>query len=148
MLWDQKSCGGARIVEIAMVASELTAEAEGARHEDDDEAQEFAPSVGSGEHYSLVAIELELALQLQEFVEHGFEGSVKRAVESVGGRLLFQMRLDGADDCERVAAVSMPSGKEEHFALIVLPADGGSPRVEAAETSRHPIAGITAAYAG
>lgn len=110
------------------------------------EAPDTAPDPDAGQ--SLETVELELALQFQDFVEHGFEGSVKRAVDSVGGRLLFQMRLDGAQDCDRVAAVAMRTGEAEKFALIVLPSDGGSPRVEPAETSRNPLAGIAAAYAG
>jgi len=97
---------------------------------------------------SLETVELELALQFQDFVQHGFEGSVQRAVEQIGGRLLFQMRLDGAGECDRVAAVALPTGEAETFALVVLPSDGGAPRVEAAETSDNPLAGITAAYAG
>ena len=97
---------------------------------------------------SLEAIELELALKFQDFVADGFEGSVRRAVESVGGRLLFQMRLDGAEDCQRVAAVSVGADEERKFALVVMPADGSAPRVEAIETSKNPLARITPAYAG
>ena len=110
------------------------------------EAPDTAPDPDAGQ--SLETVELELALQFQDFVEHGFEGSVKRAVDSVGGRLLFQMRLDGAQDCDRVAAVAMRTGEAEKFALIVLPSDGGAPRGEPAETSSNPLAGIAAAYAG
>jgi hypothetical protein len=133
-------------MEITMDASQTMAEGRNAAEMHVMPEPEHDPS--NGENNSLETIELELALQFQDFVELGFEGSVKRAIESVGGRLLFQMRLDGAEDCDRVAAVSMKSGDGERFALVVLPADGGTPRVEAAETSSHPIAGITAAYAG
>lgn len=130
-------------MEMIMDVSDVTEPPEGRTHTGE-ENQPARPDIDDG---TLETIELELALQFQDFVEHGFEGSVARAVESVGGRLLFQMRLDGAQDCERVAAVSMPAGMEEKFALILLPRDGGAPRVESAETSSNPLAGITAAYA-
>lgn len=107
-----------------------------------EEARPTEPAAGS-----LELVELELALNHQDFVDLGFEGTVRRAAESIGGRLLFHMRMDGHSDCDWVAAVLLGDPDDRKFALVVQPESGGSLRVEDAAESRIPVARIAAPYA-
>lgn len=96
---------------------------------------------------SLEAVELELALHNQNLVSLGFEESIRTALESIGGELLFQMRLEN-EDCQRVAAVQLGRGEEREFALVIMPPNGGLMRVEPVAQSNNPLARITESYAG
>jgi hypothetical protein len=96
---------------------------------------------------ALETVEFELALQLQDIARQGFEGALSTALDSVGGKLLFDMPI-ASEDCRRVAAVSLGAGEQRLLALVVLPNGSDTPRVEAAENSSNPVAGIVAAYAG
>lgn len=107
-----------------------------------EEKKPIEPAVGS-----LELVELELALNHQDFVDLGFEGTVRRAVESIGGRLLFHMRMDGLSGCDWVAAVLLGQAEERKYALVVQPESGGTLRVEDAAESRIPVARIAAPYA-
>lgn len=97
--------------------------------------------------FSLEMVELELALNHQDFVDLGFEGTVRRAVETIGGRMLFHMRMDGMSDCDWVAAVELGEDEEKSHVLVVQPAEGGPLRVEDAAASTIPVARIAAPYA-
>ena len=104
-------------------------------------AAEFTPE--------LETVELELALQHEDLIKLTFEDSLKTALDRLGGRLLFDMRLDNAiDDCQRVAAVTLGDGDDKQFALVIMPEGGGSIRVEAAEASGNPLAAIAQSYEG
>lgn len=76
-----------------------------------------------------------------------FEESVRMALAAVGGELLFQMRLENVDDCRHVAAVSLGSGEQRRVALVILPPEGAM-RIEAADSSTNPVAGIARSYVG
>lgn len=95
----------------------------------------------------LEIVELELALRHQDFVDIGFEGAVMQALERIGGKMLFHMRMNGLADCDWVAAVSLDGGGERKVALVAQPIEGGPLRVEDAEASDLPVAGIARAYA-
>lgn len=96
---------------------------------------------------SLESIELELSLQCQDVIQHGFEGSVRRALTAAGGTLMFHMRTDSISDSRWVAVASMRDGEERKLIVITVPAEGNTLRVEAVEESDHPLAGIAVAYA-
>ncbi|WP_309083678.1 hypothetical protein [Chelativorans sp.] len=96
---------------------------------------------------SLEVVELELALRHQDFLEIGFEGAVRQALERIGGTLLFRMRMGGVAGCDWVAAVKLDSDGDRKLAIIAQPVNGGPLRVEEAETSELPIARIVSAYA-
>lgn len=84
------------------------------------------------------------AVSQQEFAE-----AVEGAIEAVGGRLLFRIEVDAAGgQRQHVAAASVGEGDRRQFLLLTLPASGGSLKVETAASSKNPVAGITAAYAG
>lgn len=95
---------------------------------------------------SLEIVELELALRHQDFLETGFEGAVRLALERIGGTLLFQMRMDGVDGCDWVAAVSLAGSGEETLAVVAQPTDGGPLKVEEAGSSKLPVGRLAAAY--
>lgn len=96
---------------------------------------------------SLEAAELELALQSQSIMEHGFEGAVRGALAELGGTLLFDMPASLLDGYQRVAAVSTGSGEERRIFLIHLGDDGSAIRVDEAESDTTPLAGFAASYA-
>src|SRR5262245_47202400 len=78
---------------------------------------------------SLEAVELELALQNQNLISLGFEESIRTALQTTGGEILFQMRMEN-DDCQRIAAVRIGNGTEQQLALVIMPPGGGLMRVE------------------
>ena len=96
---------------------------------------------------SLETVELELALQQQNFLELGFEGAVVKALEQVGGELLFRMRMDGVVGYDWVAAVSLPGEGEGQLAIIAQPTDGGPLQVQDVEASDSSLARVATAYA-
>lgn len=95
----------------------------------------------------LEIVELELALRHQDFLDTGFEGAVMRALERIGGKMLFRMRMNGLEGCDWIAAVCLDGGGERKVALVAQPTDGGPLRVEDAAESGLPVAGIARAYA-
>lgn len=97
---------------------------------------------------SLEAVELELALQLQDIVSKGFEDSVQNAVEAAGYNFLFQFPAGHNDGHQRVAAISAGAGEERHILLVHLADDGETLRVEAPNDDSSSIAEFAASYAG
>jgi hypothetical protein len=90
---------------------------------------------------------LETAPQDEDIVSQEFESSLRAALAATGGALLFQMHIDNDAAHEHVAAISVGKAENRQFFLVVLPADGGTLKIEPVETSRNPLAGIAAAYA-
>jgi hypothetical protein len=95
---------------------------------------------------SLEAAELELALQMQNILEQGFEGALRRALAELGGTLLFDMPASLLDGFQRVAAVSTGSGEDRRIFLVHLGNDGAAINVEEAESDNTPLAGFAASY--
>jgi|SRR5690554_6727648 hypothetical protein len=73
---------------------------------------------------SLEAVELELALQLQNVVAKGFSETVQDAVEVAGYRFLFQMPAVGCGDTQRIAAICAGAGDGRRILLVHLEEDG------------------------
>lgn len=97
---------------------------------------------------TLEAVELELALQMQDIVTKGFEDSVQNAVEAAGYNFLFQFPAGSEDGQQRVAAISAGEGEERHILLVHLAEDGETLRVEAPDGKPNTIAKFAASYAG
>lgn len=97
---------------------------------------------------ALEAVELELALGQNGHDDASLEAAIREKVESVGGVLLFQMKLGEAEQARRVAAVAFATAGGREIAVIDLPCDGGGITVCPAAQSDLPIASIAAAYAG
>lgn len=101
------------------------------------------------------ALENSLAEGLAELVpedkavsQEEFAEVVGGALEAVGGRLLFKMQVGTEGERQHVAAASVGDGEKRQFLLLTLPASGGALKVETTASSKNPIAGIAAAYAG
>lgn len=97
---------------------------------------------------TLEAVELELALQMQDICSKGFEDSVQNAVEAAGYNFLFQFPAGSEDGHQRVAAVSAGDGEERHILLVHLADDGETLRVEAPDNENNSVAEFAASYAG
>ncbi|WP_230980373.1 hypothetical protein [Oryzicola mucosus] len=80
--------------------------------------------------------------------EEEFKALVNEALEGVGGRFLFKMKLEQDDETCHVAAGVVGNGENSQFLLLTLPETGGKLKVETATASKNPIARITEAYAG
>jgi hypothetical protein len=96
----------------------------------------------------LEAVEFELALNAQDIVAKGFEAAVRRAAEMADGHFLFHMPAHAVPDCQRVAAVSLASPDAPFTLLVLLGADGRSVRLEDAQASDNPLAGMAVSYGG
>jgi hypothetical protein len=90
---------------------------------------------------------LETASQNEDIVSRDFEHSLRAALTATGGALLFQMHIDNEAAHEHVAAISVGKADNRQFFLVILPAGGGTLKIEPVETSSNPLAGIAAAYA-
>ena len=97
---------------------------------------------------ALEAVELELALGQQENDERQSATFIGETVASVGGVLLFQMKVGDADEAHWLAAVAFEAGGKREIAVIDLPCKGGAATVNPASQSDLPVASIAAAYAG
>jgi|SRR5690606_32844990 hypothetical protein len=99
------------------------------------------------EDLALEAVELELALQLQDVVADGFADSVQEAVETAGYRYLFQMpAVDGAGT-EQIAAICTGRGESRRILLVHLDADGRTVRVSPADDDETAYAEIADSFA-
>lgn len=81
----------------------------------------------------LEVVQLELELACADFVVDGFHGSLMKALDSIDGGLLFNIRLEGDGEFQRCAAVVFGEGPDQTVAVAFLTLDGRSAKVEAAE---------------
>ncbi len=89
-----------------------------------------------------------LAPPRPDVTDKDFEEVVRSALEAVGGRLLFKVRIGIDREQQHVAAAAVGDGKARQFLVLTLPAGGGQLKVETAARSSSPLAGIAASYAG
>ena len=89
-----------------------------------------------------------LAAPRHDVSDQDFEEVVRGALESVGGSLLFKMRLAEGGQGQHVAAAAVGSGDARQFLLLTLAEAGGQLKVEPAARSGNPLATIAASYAG
>lgn len=97
---------------------------------------------------TLEAVELELALQMQDIVARGFEDSVQGAVEAAGYQFLFQFPAGLENGQQRVAAISAGAGDDRHILLVHLADDGETLKVEAPSEDANSIVEFAESYAG
>jgi hypothetical protein len=121
----------------------LAAEAEATACAD---AAEQTPAEHAG--MPLEAVEFELALNAQDIVTSGFEGAVRRAAEMAEGSFLFHMPAHASPDCQRVAAVSLAGPDAPFTLLVLLGGDGRTVKLEDAQASDNPLAGMAVSYGG
>lgn len=80
--------------------------------------------------------------------ETEFARMVDDALETVGGILLFKMRVDEDGEEKHVAAASIGDGARRQYLLLSLPVAGGKLKVESAARSNSPVAKLAEAYVG
>lgn len=97
---------------------------------------------------ALEAVELELALAKRDTKIDLCEEIIRETVESVGGILMFQMKLGEGTDTRWLGAVAFNDGERTEYAVINVPSNGSAISVTPAAQSDLPIASIAAAYAG
>jgi hypothetical protein len=88
-----------------------------------------------------------LAPPRPEVSDEDFGVVVSGALEAVGGALLFKVRAGSGDEAMHVAAAAVGAGDARQFLLLSLPIHGGQLKVETAQRSSNPLAGIAASYA-
>jgi hypothetical protein len=84
----------------------------------------------------------------REVSDHDFEEVVRGALEAVGGKLLFKMRVGADSEAHHAAAAAVGLGASRQFLLLTLPAQGGQLKVETTSRSSSPLARIAESYAG
>jgi hypothetical protein len=83
-----------------------------------------------------------------EITDDEFDDMVRRTLQTVGGTLLFKVRVAESDGEVHVAAAAVGTGRARQFMLLSLSVHGGRLSVEAASRSASPLARIAASYAG
>lgn len=96
---------------------------------------------------SLEAVELELALGLQDLQTTGFENCVAHAAETTGGSLLFHMPVEFIPGIQRVAAVLAGTGVDQRTVMVTLNDRGDTMSVEDTGNG-NAFAGLASSYAG
>jgi len=84
----------------------------------------------------------------QPISDNDFEEVVRGALESVGGTLLFKVRVEDEAQPLYAAAAAVGLGEGRQFLLLTLPVRGGQLKVETASQSANPLAAIAESYAG
>ncbi|MDV6226930.1 hypothetical protein R2G56_11590 [Nitratireductor aquimarinus] len=87
---------------------------------------------------SLEVVQLELLLDLADLIAQGFEAALLSVLDDVDGQILFNHRLDGDPQYQRVAAVMV--GADADVALVFLDRSGTTTHVEGAAESDRAIA--------
>lgn len=96
---------------------------------------------------ALEAVELELALGKRDTRDDLCEQIIRETVESVGGVLIFQVKLGAGHDQRWVGAVAFTQEDAPEFAVISIPGNGGAIEVTPASRSELPLASLAIAYA-
>ncbi|MDM7850407.1 hypothetical protein [Pseudochrobactrum kiredjianiae] len=78
----------------------------------------------SEESASLEAVEVEFALGAQDVLTDGFDLSLAKAADIVGGEVLFNMPALDTTNAQRIGAILVPSGNQEQVVFVTLLNDG------------------------
>ncbi len=82
------------------------------------------PIAASEESASLEAVEVEFALGAQDVLTDGFDLSLAKAAQIVGGEVLFNMPALDTTLAQRIGAILVPSGNQEQVVFVTLLNDG------------------------
>lgn len=95
------------------------------------------------------AVELELALDMQDLTQNDFEACVRAAAAVVGGELLFDIPADGSvEDASRIAAVRIEGADRDSIVFAVLNAEADNIRVSGREEIGDRFHGFARAFVG
>lgn len=78
----------------------------------------------SEENASLEAVEVEFALGAQDVLTDGFDLSLAKAAEIVGGEVLFNMPALDTSNAQRIGAILVPSAVQDQVVFVTLLNDG------------------------
>lgn len=78
----------------------------------------------SEENASLEAVEVEFALGAQDVLTDGFDLSLAKAAEIVGGEVLFNMPALDTTNAQRIGAILVPSVVQDQVVFVTLLNDG------------------------
>lgn len=78
----------------------------------------------SEENASLEAVEVEFALGAQDVLTDGFDLSLAKAAEIVGGEVLFNMPALDTTNAQRIGAILVPSAMQDQVVFVTLLNDG------------------------
>ncbi|MEM5473674.1 hypothetical protein WNZ14_18235 [Hoeflea sp. AS60] len=106
-----------------------------ASHRTDDTALPHLPQQTAP--LALDLVELDLALDLSDIADRGFDDAVRDAAKVIGGEFLFDLPASGlVDDAQRIALVCLSRDNGGRFGLVLLSANGDRVRtVEADEAT-------------
>lgn len=82
------------------------------------------PIAASEECASLEAVEVEFALGAQDVLTDGFDLSLAKAAEIVGGQVLFNMPALDTSTAQRIGAILVPSTQQDQVVFVTLLNDG------------------------
>ena len=95
------------------------------------------------------AVELELALDMQDLTQNDFEACVRAAAAVVGGELLFDIPSDGSvEDASRIAAIRIEGADRDSIVFAVLNADADAVRVSSRNEIGDRFHGFARAFVG
>ncbi|MBB4003007.1 MAG: hypothetical protein V7704_13350 [Aurantimonas endophytica] len=98
---------------------------------------------------TIEAVELELALDMQDLTQSDFETCVRAAATVVGGELLFDIPADGSvEDASRIAAVRIAGENRDNIVFAVLNGSGDNIRVSGREEIGDRFHGFARAFVG
>ncbi len=83
-----------------------------------------------------------------DITDDDFDTMVRHALQTVGGTLLFKVRVAEPTGEVHVAAAAVGTVGARQFLLLSLSVNGGRFSIEAADRSASPLARIAASYAG
>lgn len=81
-------------------------------------------TAASEENASLEAVEVEFALGAQDVLTDGFDLSLAKAAEIVGGEVLFNMPALDTTNAQRIGAILVPSVVQDQVVFVTLLNDG------------------------
>lgn len=81
-------------------------------------------TAASEENASLEAVEVEFALGAQDVLTDGFDLSLAKAAEIVGGEVLFNMPALDTTNAQRIGAILVPSAVQDQVVFVTLLNDG------------------------
>ena len=107
---------------------------------------EVAAAIAATQEHAATSPELSppLSIDPADVASTGFEPTLRAALEKAGGALLFIM--PGRAGEKSVAAVSIEKGENRDTLLAILQSDDGVVRLESANGSSHPVAGLALSW--
>ena len=107
---------------------------------------EVAAAIAATQEHAATSPELSppLSIDPAEVASAGFEPTLRATLEKARGTLLFIM--PGRAGEKSVAAVSVEKGETRDTLLAIMESDDGVVRLESANGSSHPVAGLALSW--